>query len=184
MPGWRWCSPVCGISGTDHVRPDQTESKNVKPTLITALLTLLFDQLVKIAVVEWAGLKTLGLIEVWPPYLSFRMAWNTGVNFGLFANDAGVMRWILVTLALAISAWLLVWSRSMGSQIARLSAGLVIGGAIGNSLDRLIYGAVADFLNMSCCGFDNPYAFNVADIAIFLGAFGLVLYANKQDKHA
>ena len=47
----------------------------------------------------------------------------------------------------------------------------------------LVYGAVADFLNMSCCGLNNPYAFNIADIAIFLGAFGLVLFSNKLDKN-
>ena len=52
----------------------------------------------------------------------------------------------------------------------------LIGGALGNVLDRVLYGAVADFLNMSCCGIENPYAFNVADIAIFAGAFGLVLF--------
>jgi signal peptidase II len=51
----------------------------------------------------------------------------------------------------------------------------LLGGALGNVVDRLIYGAVADFLNMSCCGIDNPYAFNVADIAVFAGAIGLVL---------
>jgi signal peptidase II len=64
----------------------------------------------------------------------------------------------------------------------------LIGGALGNVIDRIVYGAVADFLNMSCCGFDNPYAFNVADIAIFAGAFGLVLFAadtkDKGDKKA
>ena len=52
---------------------------------------------------------------------------------------------------------------------------LVLGGAIGNALDRAIYGVVADFLNMSCCGLRNPYAFNPADIFIFAGAAGLVL---------
>ena len=57
----------------------------------------------------------------------------------------------------------------------RLTAGLLLGGALGNVVDRLIYGAVADFINMSCCGIDNPYAFNVADIAMFAGAIGLVL---------
>ena len=50
---------------------------------------------------------------------------------------------------------------------------------MGNVVDRLIYGAVADFLNMSCCGIENPYAFNVADIAIFAGALGLVVFTGK-----
>jgi signal peptidase II len=59
-----------------------------------------------------------------------------------------------------------------------MAAAFLIGGAAGNVIDRLLYGAVADFLNMSCCGIDNPYAFNVADVAIFVGAVGLVLFTN------
>ena len=65
--------------------------------------------------------------------------------------------------------------------LARIAAGLLIGGALGNVIDRLAYGAVADFLNMSLPGWDNPYSFNVADIAIFAGAIGLVLVPQKHD---
>jgi signal peptidase II len=86
------------------------------------------------------------------------------------------MRWVLIALALAISAWVWIWiRREGGGRLAQVSAGLLIGGALGNVIDRIVYGAVADFLNMSCCGIENPYAFNVADIAIFAGAIGLVL---------
>ena len=64
---------------------------------------------------------------------------------------------------------------------AQLSGGLLVGGALGNVVDRVAYGAVADFLNMSCCGIENPYAFNVADIAIFAGALGLVIFAKGSE---
>ena len=64
----------------------------------------------------------------------------------------------------------------------RLSAGVLIGGALGNVVDRVAYGAVADFLNMSCCGIDNPFSFNVADIAIFVGAVGLILFTGKNPR--
>jgi signal peptidase II len=57
---------------------------------------------------------------------------------------------------------------------------VLVGGALGNVIDRIVYGAVADFLNISCCGIENPYAFNVADIAIFAGAIGLVIYAKAD----
>jgi len=93
------------------------------------------------------------------------------------------MRWGLIALALAISVWVWLWiareRQSGGGQgaLARAAAGLLIGGALGNVVDRLAYGAVADFLNMSCCGIENPYAFNLADVAIFVGAVGLVLFA-------
>ena len=65
-----------------------------------------------------------------------------------------------------------------------LAGGLLLGGALGNVIDRLLYGAVADFLNMSCCGISNPYAFNVADISIFVGAVGLAFLSDEGKKAA
>ena len=64
--------------------------------------------------------------------------------------------------------------------LARASAGLLIGGALANVFDRLLYGFVLDFLNMSCCGFVNPFVFNVADIFIFGGAIGLVFFGQEN----
>jgi signal peptidase II len=111
------------------------------------------------------------------------MAWNRGINFGLFHGEDDLTRWILVAVALAISAWVWLWMRrERPGRAGMIAAGLLIGGALGNVLDRLIYGAVADFLNMSCCGIDNPYAFNVADIAIFAGALGLILFTGGGSK--
>ena len=64
----------------------------------------------------------------------------------------------------------------------QVAGGLLVGGALGNVIDRITWGAVADFLNMSCCGIDNPYAFNIADISIFAGALGLILVSGgKKD---
>ena len=151
--------------------------------LTVAVLVFLLDQLSKWTAVEALQLKTLGAIELFPPYLNLRMAWNQGVTFGLFSNDADVMRWALVAIAVGISLWLLGWARKLPQKSGQIFAGCVIGGAIGNAVDRLVYGAVADFLNMSCCGLNTPYAFNIADIAIFAGAFGLVLTTNKNDKN-
>ena len=107
-----------------------------------ALLTFLADQVSKYYVVHWLNLAERLAIDVWPPYLNLRMAWNYGVNFGLFAEDSDLTRWVLI--------------------------------------DRVIYGAVADFLNMSCCGFHNPFSFNIADIAVFVGAAGLVLFTSGE----
>ena len=145
-----------------------------------AAAVLLTDQISKYLVVHTLGLAERLSIDVVPPLLSFRMAWNRGVNFGLFANDADVMRWVLSAVAIAISAWVWVWvRRERHSRLVQGSAGMLIGGAIGNVIDRVVYGAVADFLNMSCCGLSNPYAFNVADVAIFAGAIGLVLFSGR-----
>ena len=143
----------------------------------------LLDQATKFVVVQMLGLRHVQRIEVLPPFLEFRMAWNEGVNFGLFSGMD--MRWVLIAVAFAICGFVLWWlRREGGSKIVYISAGILIGGALGNIVDRILYGAVADFLNMSCCGFENPYAFNVADIAIFVGALGLVFFTEDPKKKA
>lgn len=143
--------------------------------------TFLLDQASKYLVVHMLDLRVRGEIDVIPPILNLRMAWNEGVNFGLFASGSDVVRWGLIGLALVIVAAVLWWVNSdPQGHWGMLSAGLLIGGALGNVVDRLLYGAVADFLNMSCCGISNPYAFNVADIAIFVGAFGLIVLGGRK----
>lgn len=156
---------------------------SLAPMTRTAIAVFVIDQIVKIWVVQLLDLKTVGTILVAPPFLILRMAWNEGINFGLFSGAGDVMRWVLIALALAISAWIVIWMRrDRPGRSVQISAGFVLGGAIGNIIDRLIYGAVADFLNMSCCGFENPWSFNVADIAIFVGAFGLIILAGDPPK--
>lgn len=150
---------------------------------ITAAATFGIDQALKAAIVHGLDLINRGEIDVLPPFLNLRMAWNYGINFGLFSGQSDAVRWVLITIALVISAWVIWWMRSeRGNWKAEVSGGLLVGGALGNVIDRILYGAVADFLNMSCCGFENPYAFNVADIAIFAGALGLVLFASSDPK--
>jgi signal peptidase II len=136
------------------------------------LTAFALDQASKLVVVHYLDLATAHVIPVVPPYLVFKMAWNEGANFGLLK---GGNRWPLVALSLAVSLTMLLWAPRTRGRVAPFAAGLVIGGALGNALDRILYGAVADFLNMSCCGFENPYAFNVADVSIFLGAALLLI---------
>ncbi len=150
-----------------------------------AAATFFLDQITKFFVVRWLDLMNRGEIDVVAPFLTFRMAWNQGVNFGLFANDAAFMPWVLIVVSVVIVGWVWVWTaretagRGRAARWHLISTGLLIGGALGNVVDRILYGAVADFLNMSCCGIENPYAFNVADVAIFAGAFGLILFGGK-----
>ncbi|MEM1064441.1 MAG: signal peptidase II [Pseudomonadota bacterium] len=148
---------------------------------LVGLAVFVADQISKWIIVHAMDLKTVGAIDVLPPILNFRMGWNRGINFGLFANDSETMRWVLIAVALAISAWVVWWMlKEKHSLWAQISAGLLVGGALGNVIDRVIYGAVADFLNMSCCGFSNPFTFNVADIAIFAGAIGLIAFTGEK----
>jgi signal peptidase II len=148
---------------------------------ITAAIVFVLDQVTKVIVVHWLNLKELGSLDVLPPFVNFRMAWNRGINFGLFAGDSDATRWILIAIALAITAWVVWWlHREDEGRLGNLSGGLLVGGALGNVIDRVLYGAVADFLNMTCCGYENPWSFNVADISIFLGAFGLIFFTGRD----
>lgn len=152
-----------------------------RPFVITGIATLAADQLSKWLVVSILHLGEVGRIAVFPPYLNFHMAWNRGVNFGLFPQGSEAGRWLLVAVSLAICLWVVLWlRREKHRTLAMISGGVMVGGALGNVADRLARGAVADFLNVSCCGVDNPYAFNLADAAIFVGAVGLILFAGKQ----
>lgn len=147
-----------------------------------AFWTFLADQVTKYLVVHWMGLMNLRSIDMYPPYLNFRMAWNSGINFGLFSAESELTKWVLVAVALVITGVVLWWMHHEQSGWAgRVSAGLLVGGALGNVVDRLLYGAVADFINISCCGLNNPYAFNIADVAVFAGAIGLVLFTGGKN---
>jgi len=99
--------------------------------------------------------------------------WNTGVSFGLF-GDTGTSRWILVAVALVIVVILLVWLARAESGIVSIALVLVIGGALGNVLDRVFYGAVIDFFDIHAFGFHWP-SFNIADATIVIGT-ALLLY--------
>ncbi len=146
---------------------------------ITAAAMATLDQLSKYLVVWQMDLIGRGAIEVLPPFLVFRMGWNRGINFGLFAGAD--LRWVLAALAVAICVWAFLWVRRDPRPYVLICGGLLVGGALGNVIDRVHYGAVADFRNMSCCGIVNPYTFNLADVGVFAGAIGLVLSPPRTD---
>lgn len=146
--------------------------------LIVATTVFLIDRASKFWVVEVMDLAHVGQINVWPPFLQFRMAWNKGINFGLMnLGDDG--RWLLIGLSAIVIVFVFLWTRKAKGWMIPVATGAIIGGALGNVFDRVVYGAVADFLNMSCCGIENPFAFNIADAAIFGGAIVLILFADK-----
>ena len=154
----------------------------IRLVIIISALVFLIDQISKFIVVQYLDLKSSLVLEILPPYLNFRMGWNTGVNFGFMSKYFANSGLVLVVLALVISVCLVWWTYSRQDSYLRvLSVGFIVGGALGNALDRLVYGAVADFINMSCCSIENPFAFNIADIFIFTGVFGL-LFTNDNKK--
>jgi signal peptidase II len=144
---------------------------------IAAALAFAIDQATKYGVIWGLDLITLRQIDVAPPYLVFRKGLNTGINFGLLSGDSDALRYGLIAVALVLCGLVLWWARGFARRVEFVSAGLLVGGAVGNALDRVFHPGVLDFLNMSCCGIDNPYIFNVADVFIFAGAIGLVLFS-------
>jgi len=145
---------------------------------ISAAFAFGIDQLSKYVIIHVLGLSPFRPIDVLPPILNFRYGENRGINFGLLGDGTSV--WVLVGIAVAICAGVLWWMKKHPQPpLARICAGLLIGGALANVLDRLLYGYVVDVLNSSCCGINNPFVFNVADIFIFAGAIGLVFFGQE-----
>ena len=150
---------------------------------LSALFAFLADQVSKYVVIHMMELARIREINVFPPILNFIYGENHGINFGL--GGSAVNAWVWIVLALAICGVVLWWVRGAGlGRLGLICAGFLTGGALGNVLDRLIYGYVLDFLNMSCCGFNNPFVFNVADIFVFAGAIGLVFLVPDPKKDA
>ena len=133
------------------------------------------DQLSKYGVLELLEMRT-GEFRAVAPFLNFVLTENHGVNFGLLSSDAAWQPFALAGLALAVSAFLLVWAARSDDWRIVFGSGAVAGGALANAYDRLTAGAVVDFLNVDCCGIGNPYAFNLADVGVFLGA-ALILWS-------
>ena len=102
------------------------------------------------------------------PFLNFAPVWNPGISFGMLADGGVYMRYALTALALAVSGWL-VWRVTTFKPLERLGAGLIVGGAIGNAVDRLRFGKVVDFIDVYVQTWHWP-AFNIADAAITVGA--------------
>lgn len=139
-----------------------------------AVLVTMLDQMSK----NWflnATRDTAPFMEI-NAFLNFRLSWNKGVTFG-FLNDFGLwMPYILIFVAVAIVAFLFNWLRHSQTLYAALGLGFVMGGAVGNIIDRLRFGSVVDFIDFHYDGF-HWYTFNLADSAIMLGV-GLLLLEN------
>jgi len=137
--------------------------------LATAAAVLAIDRIAK----SWAlSLPDLAHGAEILPFLRVVEVWNRGVNFGLLGSADLALP--LAALAAAVSLAIFWWTRQQADLRHNAACGLVAGGALGNGIDRLLFGAVHDFLNVTCCGLRNPYAFNLADTAIFLGVALLV----------
>ena len=140
--------------------------------LAVAAAILVADQVSKWWILEHV-MQPLRSLEI-TGFFNLVMVWNPGVSFGMFGGSCETGRWVLSAFALAISAFLLNWLRQVDRRFPALAIGMVIGGAIGNVVDRVRFGAVADFLDVHLFGYHWP-AFNVADSAITVGVAILLI---------
>jgi signal peptidase II len=142
--------------------------------LTIALAVIALDQASKTWIVNFFADRSGEPVAMLTPFFNFVLTGNRGMSFGLFNNNAAMNTAVFTVLAAVIVIALLVWMQRAHNHVIRLALGMIIGGAIGNVIDRLMRGAVVDFLDFHV-GNWHWYAFNVADAAICLGVMGLLL---------
>src|ERR1700733_244436 len=159
-----------------------TSRGNALIWLITSAIVIAFDQITKAIVIAY--LEPYVPHEVIPGFFNWTLAFNTGAAFSFLADQPGWQRWLFTVLAVIVSTVLVLWLRRTPRRDWRnaLPLALVIGGALGNLIDRVRFGQVTDFIEVYLGSWPFP-AFNIADSAISVGAVLLVgfgLFAPKK----
>jgi signal peptidase II len=148
----------------------------LRPGIIAAVLVLALDQASKFWLLRVFDIGRRGAVQL-TPFLDLVLAWNPGISFGWFQNDGAVAQIVLLTIKAIAVIVLAVWMARSRTLLATLALGLIIGGAIGNAVDRFAYSAVVDFalfhLQIGGNTF-NWYVFNLADVAIVAGVAALL----------
>jgi signal peptidase II len=138
-----------------------------------ALASLAVDQAHKWWMLLVYRIQDQGRVTV-TPFLDLVYVKNLGVSYGLFLQDSREGQWVLAGFAVLASLVMAVWvARGVVDRLVAASLGLIMGGALGNAIDRLVLGGVADFFSLHAFGF-YWYVFNLADVAIVAGVFGLL----------
>ena len=143
---------------------------------IAAVATLALDQASKFWLVHVFDIARRGTVKL-TPFFDLVLAWNQGISFGWFQHDGPAAQIVLMAIKVVAVVVLAVWMARSRTLLATLSLGLIIGGAIGNGIDRLAYGAVVDFALFHIRIGEttlNWYVFNLADVAIVAGVAALL----------
>jgi signal peptidase II len=148
---------------------------------VFALLVVVLDQLTKAWIVSGLDLREIGRVNVLPPILNFTWVENRGVSFGLFGD--GSARWMLSLFSIVVAGILGWWALRADRRLLITAIGLVMGGAVGNVIDRIRFGFVVDFIDFSGTGF-FPWVFNIADSAITVGVILLILDSLLSERAA
>ena len=153
--------------------------------VIFALIACVIDQASKVWLLRVYDLANKGIVALLP-VLDLVLTWNTGISYGLFPQESELGRWLLLAGKLVAVLALWIWLARSRTALTAVSLGLIIGGAFGNGIDRVAYGAVADFVlfHITTATFNFTwYVFNLADAAIVAGVAGL-LYESFAPQHA
>jgi signal peptidase II len=151
-------------------------TSHLRPGGIVALAVLALDQASKLWLLYVFDIAHRGTVRI-TPFFDLVLAWNVGVSFGWFQNDGLVAQTILMLVKTAAVLVLAIWMARSKTLMATLALGLIIGGAIGNAIDRFVHGAVVDFalFHVQLAGNTyNWYVFNLADVAIVAGVAALL----------
>jgi len=154
----------------------QCVTSPLRPGIIAAFVTLLLDQASKLWLLYVFDIGHRGTVRV-TPFFDLVLAWNIGISFGWFQNDDQIAQLALMVVKAAAVIALAIWMARSRTLLATIALGLIIGGAIGNAIDRFAYGAVVDFalFHVQIGGKTfNWYVFNLADVAIVAGVFALL----------
>ena len=138
----------------------------------TAAVTALIDQAHKAWMLYVYDIGARGVVTL-ASFFDLILVWNRGISYGLFPQESALGRLGLIVFAFGASLALAAWLARVDTRLTAISIGLIIGGAIGNAIDRILYGAVADFFSFHPFGF-QWYVFNIADAAIVAGVVGLL----------
>jgi signal peptidase II len=159
----------------EDARGERLKSPSVAG-VVAAVITLALDQASKIWLLDVFDIAHRGTVRI-TPFFDLVLAWNIGISFGWFQNDSQIAQIALMAVkAFAVIA-LAIWMARSRTLLATISLGLIIGGAIGNAIDRFVYGAVVDFalFHVQIAGKTfNWYVFNLADVAIVAGVAALL----------
>jgi len=149
--------------------------------LFIALVIVVADQALKAWILSVVNLPQIGTRPLFGPF-ALTMVWNQGVSFGFLRADHDIVRWLLAGFSIGVAVLLAVWVRKADRPLFATAVGLVMGGAIGNVIDRIRFGAVADFIDVRplTAGL-FPWIFNLADSAISIGICLLLLDMLRQD---
>jgi signal peptidase II len=165
-----------GVRRDDVVVGMRTMTPHFRPGIIAALAVLALDQALKLWLLFVFDIGHRGAVKL-APFLDLVLAWNIGISFGWFQSDSQVTQIVLMIIKAVAVIVLAVWMARSRTLVATLALGLIIGGAIGNAIDRFAYGAVVDFalfhLQIGGNTF-NWYVFNLADVAIVAGVAALL----------